>query len=405
MIRSKWNRIRTVVALCTAFSTLAIGATVAATSTTEAGASSKPYVLGVSAGITGAAAAIVAGELQGVHAYLKSVNASGGVNGHKIKLVTLDTQNLATTAVATFTQLVTQDKASAVIGDVVSGNCDAQLTVATRYKVPVVCGTLDPTELKPVQKYGFTEYGAEAAEANAITSIISKAPLSIAAPKIALIYIATPSDTPLFDAVASAAASINGSVVFNDPIGVQLDLTTDAAKAVAAGANVIVEQIIPQQLQSLDTALQNDGSSIPIVAEASTASYQEMELLKDPTLYQMSLNPFVNASSTQPAVKAYVKALKADGITGQSDINAQSISLTYVTTEAIVKAMKNCGKNCTPTQIATALSKVTINQPGLDTAFSFTPTRHYPQTSFYLYGYSSSKGVYLAASDVAGNGI
>ncbi|HVB52102.1 MAG TPA: ABC transporter substrate-binding protein [Acidimicrobiales bacterium] len=405
MIKSKWNRIRMVAVLCTALSTLAIGATVAATSTTVAGASSKPYVLGVSAGVTGAAAAIVAGELQGAQAYLNSVNASGGVNGHKIKLVTLDTQNVVATAAATFTQLVTQDKASAVIGDVLSGNCDAQLTVATRYKVPVVCGTLDPTELKPVHKYGFTEYGAEAAEANAIISIISKAPLSIAAPKIALIYIATPSDTPLFNAVASAAASINGTVVYNDPIGAQLDLTTDAAKAVASGANVIVEQIIPQQLQSLDTALQNDGSSIPIVAEASTASYQEMGLLKDPTLYQMSLAPFVNASSPQPAVKAYVKALKHDGITGQSNINAQSVALTYVTTEAIVKAMKNCGKNCTPAQIATALGKVKINQPGLNTDFSFTPKRHYPQTTFSLFGYSSSKGVHLISSHIAGNGI
>ena len=89
------------------------------------------------------------------------MNSAGGVNGHLIKLVTLDTQNVATTAVATFTQLVTQDNAKAVIGDVLSDNCDAQLTVATRYKVPVICGTLDPSYLKPAELYGYTEYGAE----------------------------------------------------------------------------------------------------------------------------------------------------------------------------------------------------------------------------------------------------
>ena len=205
--------------------------------------------------------------------------------------------------------------------------------------------------------------------------------------------------------MSAAASSIGGSVVFNDPIGIQLDLSTDAQKAIAAGANVIVEQIIPQQLQSLEQSLQNDGSSIPIVAEASTASYDEMNLLAGSNIYQMALNPFVNVNGTQPAVRTYVKALAAEGVTGQSGVNGQSVAITYAATAAIVQAMKTCGKNCTSEQIAKALQKVNI-QLAASTVTTRTPRHVTTRRRISTCTGTTLQGrLYLVQKGIQGNGL
>ena len=38
-----------------------------------------------------------------------------------------------------------------------------------------------------------------------------------------------------------------------------------------------------------------------------------------------------------------------------------------------------------------ALEKVSVNLPGINTDYSYTASRHYPQTTFQLYQYSTSK--------------
>jgi ABC-type branched-subunit amino acid transport system substrate-binding protein len=180
----------------------------------------------------------------------------------------------------------------------------------------------------------------------------------------------------------------------------------DASKVISSGANVVVEQIIPQQLQSLSQSLTNAGSKVPIVAEATTSSYQQMVLLKNPDIYEMSLDPFVDPTSTDPAVTDYVNALKLQGITGVSGINGQSIAITYASAEALIDALKMCGASCTNTEVNTDLQKVSLNLPGIDTDYSYTATRHYPQDTFDLYQWSSStNAVVQLRDDVPSNPI
>ena len=125
--------------------------------------------------------------------------------------------------------------------------------------------------------------------------------------------------------------------------------------------------------------------------EATTASYQQLVLLKNPNIYELSLNPFVDPTSSEPAVKDYVNALQQQGITGVSNINGQSIAITYAAAWSIIDALKTCGASCTNDQVNSALEKVSVNLPGINTDYSYTASRHYPQTTFQLYQYSTSK--------------
>jgi hypothetical protein len=195
----------------------------------------------------------------------------------------------------------------------------------------------------------------------------------------------------MFNAIAAKIKADGGQVVLNDPIQAELNLSVDASKVTSSGANVVLEQIIPQQLQSLSQSLSNSGSKVPIVAEATTASYQQLVLLKNPNIYELSLNPFVDPTSSESAVKDYVAALQQQGISGVSNINGQSIAITYAAAWSIIDALKTCGASCTNDQVNSALEKVSVNLPGINTDYSYTASRHYPQSTFQLYQYSTSK--------------
>jgi branched-chain amino acid transport system substrate-binding protein len=372
----------------------------------SSGSSKAPYNIGLAAGITGPAAAIVTGEIDGIKAAFSQVNASGGIDGRKLNLITSDTQNEATTAVAALTKLATENNVIASFGDILANNCQAQVPVAKAHQIPLLCGTVDPEQLQPAEPYVYTEYGSEVTEVDGMTSIIEDAPLNLSHPKVAIVYLQSSSNEPLFNAVAAKIKADGGQVVLTDPIQAQLNLSVDASKVISSGANVVVEQIIPQQLQSLAQSLSNSGSKVPIVAEATTSSYQQMVLLKNPNIYEMSLSPFVDPTSTDPAVTSYVNALKQQGITGVSNINGQSIAITYAAAESLIDALKMCGASCTNTEVNTDLQKVTVNLPGIDTDYSYTSTQHYPQTTFDLYQWSSSKNdVVQLRDDVPSNPI
>lgn len=355
------------------------------------GGSKAPYNIGLAAGVTGPAAAIVKGEIEGIKAAFSQVNANGGIDGRKLNLITSDTQNVPTTAVAALTKLATENSVIASFGDILANNCQAQVPVAKARKIALLCGTVDPAQLQPVEPYVYTEYGSEVTEANAFVSIVEDKPLNLAHPKVAMVYVQSSSTVPMFNAIAAKIKADGGQVVLNDPIQAELNLSVDASKVTSSGANVVLEQIIPQQLQSLAQALSNSGSKVPIVAEATTASYQQLVLLKNPNIYELSLNPFVDPTSSEPAVKDYVNALQQQGITGVSNINGQSIAITYAAAEDLIAAMKTCGASCTNDTVNSALEKVSLNLPGINTDYSYTASRHYPQTTFQLYQYSTSK--------------
>lgn len=361
------------------------------TSGSGSGGSKAPYNIGLAAGVTGPAAAIVKGEIEGIKAAFSQVNAKGGIDGRKLNLITSDTQNVATTAVAALTKLATENNVIASFGDILANNCQAQVPVAKARKIALLCGTVDPAQLQPVEPYVYTEYGSEVTEADAFVSIVKDKPLNLAHPKVAMVYVQSSSTVPMFNAIAAKIKADGGQVVLNDPIQAQLNLSVDASKVTSSGANVVLEQIIPQQLQSLSQALSNAGSKVPIVTEATTASYQQLVLLKNPNIYELSLNPFVDPASSESAVKDYVTALQQQGISGVSNINGQSIAITYAAAWSIIDALKTCGASCTNDQVNSALEKVSVNLPGINTDYSYTASRHYPQTTFQLYQYSTSK--------------
>ncbi|MGN6722885.1 MAG: ABC transporter substrate-binding protein [Marmoricola sp.] len=387
--------------LCVVGSVAAFALTAAAcsvgTSTNTAGSGSSSssksdYVIGYTNGISGVGAAIAKGEINGLNAAFNAQNAQGGVNGHKLKLVTLDSQDAPATGASNVTQLVKSDGAIAVLGLVGSPACTPTVRLSATYQVPIVCGVADTSDLKPAKPYLYTKYGSEVTEAKAMIDVV-KTKIKKKNPKLGFVFIDFPSAREWANTVKKQAAAAGfQTVAFDGITATSVDLGTEAARLKSAGTDVVLTQIISPQVISLDRAIKSQGSSMSIITEATTADYPTLKQLADPNIYQLMLTPIVDPADTAPAVQAYVKAVGSLGISGKDGINGTDLEISYSQGMHIIEALKHCGDNCTGATLNQALQSVTLNLAGINQDYSYTSDRHYPQTTFTVAVYDAAKG-------------
>jgi branched-chain amino acid transport system substrate-binding protein len=123
----------------------ALGAALAA----PAGAQDA-YVIGVSAGMTGPAAATYAPVVEAMKAYLDHVNAKGGINGRPIRLVIADDGAEPSRAAANAKKLLSQDNVLMLINTSLSSTYAPMVAEAKRAGVPLYfAGSVCPKETYP----------------------------------------------------------------------------------------------------------------------------------------------------------------------------------------------------------------------------------------------------------------
>jgi len=111
---------------------------VAAYAHAEPGVSADKIVFGQAAALTGPAAALGTGMREGILAAFAEANKAGGVNGHKLELVSQDDGYEPKTAIAATTKLIKEDNVFALIGAVGTPTTMAVLPVVEEAKIPLV---------------------------------------------------------------------------------------------------------------------------------------------------------------------------------------------------------------------------------------------------------------------------
>ncbi len=81
---------------------------------------------------------------RGVELAVEHVNAAGGINGNKIKIVTVDTKGNIQEAIKAFNRMVDHEGAVAVIGPPVSNVGLAIAPITDNKKIPVIASFVDP---------------------------------------------------------------------------------------------------------------------------------------------------------------------------------------------------------------------------------------------------------------------
>jgi branched-chain amino acid transport system substrate-binding protein len=115
-------------------------------------AAQDAYNVGITAAMTGPAAATQAPVIEMLRIYVDRLNAKGGINGHRINLLIEDDQAEPSKAAANAIKLVRQENAVLLINSSFSSTYGPVIAEAKRAKVPLwFAGAVCPKETHPPQ--------------------------------------------------------------------------------------------------------------------------------------------------------------------------------------------------------------------------------------------------------------
>lgn len=104
----------------------------------DAANGSSPILVGHYASMTGAEATFGVSTDNGIKLAIEEINASGGIKGRPIKLITYDNRGNLTEVTTVVTRLITRDKVTALLGEVASSRSIVGGQIAQRFGVPMV---------------------------------------------------------------------------------------------------------------------------------------------------------------------------------------------------------------------------------------------------------------------------
>lgn len=130
------------------------GSTQSGTESTQAGAVAE-ILVGEVGSLTGNDATFGTSTRDGVDLAFKQINAAGGIKGRKIKVLVMDDQGKPEEAATAVTKLVSQDKVSAILGEVASTRSLAMAPIAQNAKVPMITPSSTNPEVTQKGEYIF----------------------------------------------------------------------------------------------------------------------------------------------------------------------------------------------------------------------------------------------------------
>lgn len=137
--------------------------------------------MGVIGGFSGTQASSADPAEQGIQAWAASVNAAGGLAGHKVNLIIKDDQDSASLGIADAKELVTQDKVAAVLAD--WSNTDIQWGPYLKQQgVPVIGGANLAESLQD------SDYFPVGTDGNSQATVMMQAAAKAGVTKLAVAY-------------------------------------------------------------------------------------------------------------------------------------------------------------------------------------------------------------------------
>jgi branched-chain amino acid transport system substrate-binding protein len=359
-------------------------------------------VIGNEADLTGNATVGIPGNY-GVRFAIHQINAHGGVNGHKLKLVTGDSQGSATGGIAAIRQLIESDHVSMIVNTASSDATIPGLQIAQSASTPIIVSAAsDPVIILPINTF---VYMSPAVPVNVDVSAYLKYMKSKGYSSVALIY-----DTAAFANKAvslfqadAPAVGINLATVQSFPYGTT-DFSSQISAAQSSGAQAVF--VIGDFIGSVLKQARSVGYSVPFMYDASATDPLLIKSLGDSVAnglvsFQTQATQLLDA--TTPPMTTWLSQFKkvfpnaAAGVPTQFSL--EGYEATFVAAQAISKTL-SAKKPLTGRNIRIQLNKLTNFRLGV-TAFKWAPAIAYP-VSFSV---NDHAGDHTVTPVVVSNGV
>lgn len=150
------------------------------------GVSDTEIRIGQSCALTGQAQSLGQGMRDGALAYFRQVNAAGGINGRKIRLISMDDGHAANASIVNTTRLIEDEKVFLLFGYVGAAPSKAALEIARENEVPLFGSMSGVAFLRePANRHMFN---LRASDSREIEALIEKLVRDRGAGKFAVFY-------------------------------------------------------------------------------------------------------------------------------------------------------------------------------------------------------------------------
>src|SRR5579864_2517870 len=351
-------------------------------------AAKEPILIGYLPALTGPSSSTGIGINRGIQLAVQEINASGGIDGRPIELITRDTQSEPTKAVNGAAELSKGEKVSVVLGPVNSGESLAVVPLLARTNTPQVhpcwVDTLtDPKKYPMCFRNAPTNQQIGGAANRYVVEVLKKK-------KVAVVSDTTGYGTASVNAYVPMLKAKGAEVVYQSNIdAANPDLKPELLRMQAAGA----EAIMPWSVNAgfLSRIINTRGQmawDVPIVGQTTLGSGQTQALLEKPDywakVYPNNFRPvcYAPGGKLTDRTKEFLDRLKSAKIE-MGDTLLWWIALGYDSPRMIADGMKAVGAE--PEKLVGYLNGLK-NFPGVYGDISFSKDQHngYPDSEVVM---------------------
>ncbi len=357
----------------------------------ENGVTQSEIVIGMSNALSGPAAGLGTQLKAGALAYFDKVNAAGGVNGRKIKLISYDDGYEPEQAAAMTRKLIEQDKVFALFGYVGTPTSAAATPFATKMGVPYIAPFTGADALRnPVQKLVFNIRASYFDETDAMVERLTK---DLGIKKIG-VFMQDDGYGNAGKAGVSRALNKRGLTLAGEGKYIRNTTDVDAGLAAIKAANpeavimvgtykACAEFVKKARASGFNPKFLNlsfVGTS-NFIKEAGSAG-------EGVYITQVMPSPFDDAAAI---VKQYQAVLKKADKKVEFDFTSLE---GYVDAVVLVEALTKAGSNLTHASFVGAFESLNIDLGGLQVAYS--PTDHQGSKSVFYTVVKNGKAVSIS---------
>jgi branched-chain amino acid transport system substrate-binding protein len=358
-------------------------------------AQNAPIRIGWLASLTGASSAPAIGFNRGVMFATDAINASGGVKGRKIEILTRDTQGDPTKAVNATQEMISQLKADAIWGPTNSGESLAVTAIMARNKMPSIHPCVTDSLIDP-KKYP-----------NAFRIAPANQQWDDAVRNYCLDILKIKKVTVIGDTTGYGVTAVNASVAGFKKAGAEIatqanidatqpDMTADMLRAREAGAQaIVVWSVSTGMVARLLNTRATMGWDVPFVGHPSMASGDIAGLLAKPSnwdkVYAVGYRSCSYDANGKLPAHSQELVDKLQGKVNLSDSLLWWVSAGYDAINLVAQAVATAGSTSSEAIIGhwDSLTKY----PGYFGTYTFTKTEHngYPTADVVMSAANSAK--------------
>ncbi|MBN9409257.1 MAG: ABC transporter substrate-binding protein [Burkholderiales bacterium] len=359
----------------------------------QQGVTDTEIVIGDILPLTGPPALLGVAHNLGVKAAVAEVNAAGGINGRRLRLVSEDDGYVPSRTIQGVRKLINNDKIFAFTS--ISGTAQAQaaMPILKQSGIPAMApittyeGLYKPT-IKNVFAVGYDM-------ADAVDELVSRMAERYPGKKWAVISQDDEYGENVRQGFERAAKAKKLQVVSTQVFKKgQSDFSSEILKVKQAGAEALMAGGVLGENITMTKELERIGHKIPVgvtYVSRVPASAKMMGSAGE-TVYTVDYVYLENAAQSKPFMDKLARHLSADEL---GRVNRYTFT-GYASTRALIDAMSRCGKALTWDCTNAELAKVSNLDTGVMTPISFSATNHLAAPKLSLFKADPASATYKA---------